>query len=253
MEHQLIRTEMLLGSQGLDRLRQARVAVFGLGGVGGYVAEALARSGVGTLDLIDNDRVALSNLNRQIISLHSTLGQPKVEAAAARIKDINPDITLNLHRCFYLPQTREEFDFTAYDYAADCIDTVTGKLDLVMQCRAAGTPIISAMGTGNKLDPSKLRVSDIYETSVCPLARIMRKELRKRGVEKLQVVWSTEEPREPLFAPEQEDAPTEGPEAYGSKRRSIPASTAFVPPAAGLLMASVIVRYLAEKPLKSGK
>lgn len=253
MEHQLIRTEMLLGSQGLKRLRNSRVAIFGLGGVGGYVAEALARSGVGKLDLIDNDRVALSNLNRQIISLHSTLGQPKVEAAAARIRDINPDITLKLHQCFYLPQTRAEFDFAAYDYVADCIDTVTGKLDLVMQCRAAGTPLISAMGTGNKLDPSKLRVSDIYETSVCPLARIMRKELRKRGVDKLQVVWSTEEPREPFFAPEPEEGPTEGPEAYGSKRRSVPASTAFVPPAAGLLMASVIVRHLVEHPPKNPK
>lgn len=244
MEHQLVRTEMLIGAEGLARLRRARVAVFGLGGVGGYVVEALARSGVGTLDLIDNDRVARSNLNRQILALHSTLGQPKVEAAAARVRDIDPDITVNTYQTFYLPETREQFDFKAFDYVVDCIDTVTGKLDLVMQCRAAGTPIVCALGTGNKLDPTRLEVADLSETSVCPLARIMRKELRRRGVEHVKVVYSKEEPIEPRFQPEKEAAPTEGPEAYGNDRRSVPGSSAFVPPAAGLILASVVVRDL---------
>lgn len=246
MEHQLVRTEMLIGKEGLDRLRRARVAVFGLGGVGGYVVEALARSGVGTLDLIDNDRVALSNLNRQILALHSTLGLPKVEAAAARVRDIDPDITVNTYQTFYLPETRELFDFNAYDYVVDCIDTVTGKLDLVMQCRAAGTPIICALGTGNKLDPTRLEVADLSETSVCPLARIMRKELRRRGVEHVKVVYSREEPIEPRFQPEKEAAPMDGPESYGSDRRSVPGSSAFVPPAAGLILASVVVRDLLD-------
>ena len=247
MENQLVRTEMLIGAEGLAKLRAARVAVFGLGGVGGCVVEALARSGVGTLDLIDNDRVALSNLNRQIIALHSTIGQPKVEAAADRVRDIDPTISVNTYQTFYLPETRDQFDFKTYDYVVDCIDTVTGKLDLVMQCRAAGTPIVCALGTGNKLDPTKLVVSDLSETSVCPLARIMRKELRRRGVEHLTVVWSREEPREPLFQPEPETGPEEGPEAYGNKRRSVPASSAFVPPAAGLILASVVVQDLLKK------
>lgn len=257
---QRVRFEMLVGKEGLEKLRRARVAVFGLGGVGGYVAEALARAGIGTLDLIDNDRVALSNLNRQIIALHSTVGQTKVEAAAARIRDVDPEITLNLYQCFYLPETREQFDFSAYDYVADCIDTVTGKLDLVMQCRAAGTPIICALGTGNKLDPARLELADISETAVCPLARIMRKELRRRGVEHLQVVYSREEPRPPLFQPGPESAePVEGaktaeaaasPEAYGNKRRTVPGSSPFVPPAAGLLIASAIVRKLLENSKK---
>ena len=253
---QRVRFEMLIGAEGLSRLRGARVAVFGLGGVGGYVVEALARAGIGTLDLIDNDRVALSNLNRQIIALHSTVGQTKVEAAAARIRDIDPAIQVNAFQTFYLPETRDRFDFRAYDYVVDCIDTVTGKLDLVMQCRAAGTPIISALGTGNKLDPTKLVLSDLSETSVCPLARIMRKELRRRGVEHLKVVWSREEPLEPRFQPEPEEAepeaagnlndagPAASPEAYGNKRRSVPGSSPFVPPAAGLLIASAVIRDL---------
>jgi tRNA A37 threonylcarbamoyladenosine dehydratase len=244
MENQLVRTEMLIGAEGLAKLRRARVAVFGLGGVGGYVVEALARSGVGTLDLIDNDRIALSNLNRQILALRSTLGLPKVEATAARVRDIDPDITVNTYQTFYLPETRDQFDFRAYDYVVDCIDTVTGKLDLVLQCRAAGTPIVCAMGTGNKLDPTRLEVADLSETSVCPLARILRKELRRRGVEHVKVVYSKEEPTEPLFQPEPEAGPSEGPEAYGNKRRSVPGSSAFVPPAAGLILASVVVRDL---------
>ena len=249
--NQNIRFEMLIGTEGLAKLRQARVAVFGLGGVGGYVVEALARSGIGTLDLIDNDRVALSNLNRQIIALHSTIGMPKVEAAAARVRDIDPGIVLHLYQNFYLPAARDQFDFAAYDYVVDCIDTVTAKLDLVMQCRAAGTPIISALGTGNKLDPSKLELADIYETAVCPLARIMRKELRRRGVERLKVVYSREEPLTPLFQPEpeaaQEALSPDAPESYGNQRRSVPGSSAFVPPAAGMMIASVVVRDLLNR------
>ena len=241
---ELIRTEMLIGAEGLSRLRQARIAVFGLGGVGGYVVEALARSGIGELDLIDNDRVSLSNLNRQILALHSTVGQTKVEAAAARIHDIDPTIRVRTYQCFYLPGSREQFDFSVYDYVVDCIDTVSAKLDLVLQCRAVGTPIISALGTGNKLDPSKLELTDISQTSVCPLARVMRKELRRRGVEHLRVVYSREEPISPRFQPEQAAGPEEGPEAYGNKRRSIPGSSAFVPSAAGLLIASAVVREL---------
>ncbi|MBR6119840.1 MAG: tRNA threonylcarbamoyladenosine dehydratase [Oscillospiraceae bacterium] len=251
MEHQRIRTEMLIGAEGLARLRGARVAVFGLGGVGGYVVEALARAGIGALDLIDNDRVALSNLNRQIIALHSTVGQAKVEAAAARVRDIDPTIQLNLYQCFYLPETRDQFDFSVYDYVVDCIDTVTGKLDLVMQCRAAGTPIICALGTGNKLDPTRLELADISETSVCPLARVMRKELRRRGVEHLKVVYSREEPTAPRFQPEPEASAApdpDSPEAYGNQRRSVPGSSPFVPPAAGLILASAVVRDLLKNP-----
>ena len=244
---QSVRFEMLIGAEGLERLRQSRVAVFGLGGVGGYVVEALARAGIGALDLIDNDRVALSNLNRQIIALHSTVGLAKVDAATARVHDIDPTIRVQGFQCFYLPASRDQFHFTAYDYVVDCIDTVTAKLDLVMQCRAAGTPIISALGTGNKLDPAMLELTDISKTAVCPLARIMRKELRRRGVEHLKVVYSREEPMEPLFQPEpeQNDALSpDDPEFYGSQRRSVPGSSPFVPPAAGLLIASAVVRDL---------
>lgn len=244
MHDALIRTEMLLGADHMERLRNARIAVFGIGGVGGYAVEALARSGIGNLDLIDNDRVAVSNLNRQIIALHSTLGKAKVEIAASRVHDIDPDIHVRTYQTFYLPQTRDTFDFSSYDYVVDCIDTVSGKLDLVMQCRNAGTHIISAMGTGNKLDPTKLELADIYETSVCPLARVMRKELRRRGVTHLKVVYSKEEPLTPLFSPAPEEAPTDGPESFGNKRRAVPGSSAFVPPVAGLIIASFVVRDL---------
>ena len=251
--NQNIRFEMLIGPEGLARLRRARVAVFGLGG---DVAEALARAGVGTLDLIDNDRVTLSNLNRQIIALHSTLGMTKVEAAAARVRDIDPSIVVHQFQTFYLPGTRDQFDFSAYDYVVDCIDTVSAKLDLVMQCRAVGTPIISALGTGNKLDPAKLELADIYDTAVCPLARVMRKELRRRGVEKLQVVYSREEPITPLFQPESEQDASlspDDPAFYGNKRRSVPGSSPFVPPAAGLLIASAVVRDILKKNIDISK
>ena len=238
MREAFVRLEMLVGEAAMERLAQARVAVFGLGGVGGYVAEALARSGVGALDLVDDDQIYASNLNRQILATVDTLGRSKVETAAERVRSINPEARVTVHPTFFLPDTADRFDFSQYDYVADCIDTVTAKLTLVQLCRAAGTPILSAMGTGNKLDPSRLRVSDIYETSGCPLARIMRKELRKRGVPKLRVVWSEEEPLAPKFAPDREA------DSSHSVRRSTPGSSAFVPPAAGLLMASVIVREL---------
>ena len=237
MDGQTIRTRMLLGDAALDKLRRSRVAVFGLGGVGAYAVEALARSGLGALELIDNDTLAESNLNRQLLALHSTLGQPKTEAAARRVRDIDPTIEVRCRRCFYLPETAGDFDFTTYDYVIDAIDTVTGKIQLVLQAREAGTPIISAMGTGNKLDPAALRVADISETRVCPLARVMRKELRRRGVEHLKVVYSEEKPLIPLENPA---------ELAGSARRSIPGSTVFVPGAAGLLLASAVVRDLTE-------
>ena len=228
------RTRMLLGREAMEKLARSRVAVFGLGGVGGYAVEALARSGVGALDLVDSDTVAPSNLNRQIIALRDTVGMYKTDAAAARIAAVNPECTVRTYRTFFLPENAGEFDFSAYDYVADAVDTVTAKIGLVLAARKGGVPIISAMGTGNKLDPSLLHISDLYETAVCPLARVMRRELKKRGVERLKVVWSPEEPMEPALSAE---TPPVG-------RRAVPGSTAFVPAAAGLLMASVIVRDL---------
>lgn len=235
MKEQFFRTEMLLGEEMIERLHKARVAVFGVGGVGGYAVEALARCGIGHLDLIDNDTVSISNLNRQIIALHSTVGRLKVEVAKERVLDINPEAEVRAFPCFFLPENADQFDFAQYDYIVDAIDTVTAKLCLVQQANAAGTPIISAMGTGNKLDPARLEVTDISKTSMCPLARIMRKELRNRGINHLKVVYSKEEPIEP-----------KGGEAEMEKlgKRQIPGSTAFVPAAAGLLIASQIVRDL---------
>ncbi len=226
---------MLLGDEAMEKLSRSRVAVFGLGGVGGYVVEGLARSGVGALDLIDSDRVALSNLNRQIIASEETLGAWKTDAAQARVRNINPACEVRTFRTFYLPGKTDEFDFARYDYVVDAIDTVTGKIGLILAAQAAGRPVISAMGTGNKLDPSRLRVSDIYETSVCPLARVMRRELRRRGVEHLKVVWSDEPPLAPVEAVSPEDR---------GQRRDVSGSTAFVPAAAGLLIASQAVRDL---------
>ena len=234
MSDRFERTRMLFGAAAMEKLARSRVAVFGLGGVGGYVVEALARSGVGALDLIDNDVVALSNLNRQIIATEQTLGMYKADAAAARVRAIHPDCRVRVYKMFYLPG-QTDFELTGVDYVVDAIDTVTGKLGLVMAAKAAGIPVISAMGAGNKVDPTLLRVSDISETSVCPLARVMRKELRKRGVDHLKVVWSPEEPLTP--APPEGEAPPEG-------RRSIPGSNAFVPAAAGLILASAVVRDL---------
>ena len=228
------RTELLLGEAAMEVLARSRVAVFGIGGVGGHVVEALARSGIGALDLIDNDTVAESNLNRQIIALHSTIGMYKVDAAAARVKDINPDCLVRTHKTFYLPETADQFDFTVYDYVVDAIDTVSGKLALVERAKAAGVPIICSMGAGNKLDPTKFEVTDIYKTSVCPLARVMRTECKKRGIRKLKVVYSTE----PAIAPAKSDEPLVG------SRRSTPGSTAFVPSVAGLILAGEVVKDL---------
>ena len=239
---QYSRTRLLLGQAGLDRLRAARVAVFGVGGVGGYVVEALARSGVGALDLIDDDRVCLSNLNRQIIATHSTLGQYKVDAAAARVRDIDPDIQVRTYKIFYTPETADQFDFSQYSYVVDAIDTVSGKLALVMQARAAGVPVICSMGAGNKLDPTRFEVADLYETSVCPLARVMRAECRKRGIDHLKVVYS----KEPPMAPRPEEAmpagtPDSSPARPGAPKQRAPGSNAFVPSAAGLIIAGQVV------------
>ncbi len=235
MEDMFSRTRMLLGDAAMDRLKAARVAVFGIGGVGGHAVEALARSGVGALDLIDSDRVALSNLNRQIIATRDTLGMLKVEAAKARVLSINPDCAVETWPVFFLPETADRFDFTQYDYVIDAIDTVAGKLRLIEAAKAAGVPVISSMGAGNKLDPTAFRVADISETSVCPLARIMRRELKKRGIDHVKVVFSTE----PALVP----APTEEPTA----RRSTPGSTAFVPAVAGLILAGEVIKDIARR------
>ena len=230
-KEQLSRTALLLGDDAVERLSQARVAVFGVGGVGGFAAEALARSGIGALDLIDGDVVSLSNLNRQIISLHSTVGKAKTEVMAQRIQDIDPDIRLTLHTCFFTPENAGDFDFTQYDYIIDAVDMVTAKIQLAVQAQAAGVPMISSMGAGNKLDPSAFEVSDLYKTSVCPLARVMRRELKARGIRKMKVVYSKDEPRKV-------DGPTEN-------GRHIPGSIAFVPSAAGLVLAGEVIRELA--------
>ena len=232
MEDMFSRTRMLLGDAAMDRLKAARVAVFGIGGVGGHAVEALARSGVGALDLIDSDRVALSNLNRQIIATRDTLGMLKVEAAKTRVLSINPDCAVETWPVFFLPETADRFDFTQYDYVIDAIDTVAGKLRLIEAAKAAGVPVISSMGAGNKLDATAFRVADISETSVCPLARVMRRELKKRGIDHVKVVFSTE----PALVP----APTEEPTA----RRSTPGSTAFVPAVAGLILAGEVIKDL---------
>ena len=237
MNQQFIRTEMLLGTQALQRLQKARVAVFGLGGVGGYTVEALARAGIGQLDLIDNDTVSLSNLNRQILATHSTIGLEKTEAAKRRVLDINPNCTVVTHNVFYTPETADQFDFTQYDYIVDAIDTVTGKLALVTAAQAVGTPILSSMGTGNKLDPTKFQIADITKTSVCPLARIMRKECAKRGIKHLKVLFSTEDP-----IPSDPEAISL--EELPEGRRALPGSVAFVPSVAGLIIAGEVIKDL---------
>ena len=232
MSEQFLRTEMLLGSDAIEKLHSARVAVFGLGGVGGYTVEALARSGVGSLDLIDSDTISVSNLNRQILATHSTVGMLKVEAARTRVLDINPDCQVRTWPVFYTPETADAFDFSQYDYIVDAIDTVTGKLALVERAKAADIPIICCMGTGNKLDASAFRVADISKTSTCPLARVMRKELSKRGIRHLKVVYSQEE----ALTPTGWEA-----EAAALGKRQIPGSVAFVPGTAGLLLAGEVI------------
>ena len=228
MDEIFSRTEMLLGKSAMEKLKNARVAVFGVGGVGGYVVEALARSGIGALDLIDNDTVSVSNINRQIIATQKTVGMHKVDAAEERVRDINPEITVRGYKLFYLPETADEIDFKDYDYIVDAVDTVTAKLDITEKASKLGIPVISSMGAGNKLDASMFEVSDIYKTSVCPLARVMRRELKKRGVEKLKVVYS----KEPAIAPE------------GAENSRIPGSVAFVPSVAGLIIAGEVIKDL---------
>ena len=235
MNEQFLRTAMLLGEGAVDRLRGCRVAVFGLGGVGGYAVEALARAGVGRLDLVDNDTISLSNLNRQLLATHKTLGMAKTEAARLRVLDINPDCQVTTHQLFYTPETAGQFDFSQYDYIVDAIDTVTGKLRLVEEATAAGTPIISSMGTGNKLDATAFCVEDISKTTMCPLARVMRKELGKRGIRHLKVVCSREE----ALTPTGWEA-----EAAALGKRQIPGSTPFVPGTAGLILAGEVIRDL---------
>ena len=242
------RTELLFGPEAMERLAGARIAVFGLGGVGGYTVEALARSGVGALDLIDDDKVCLTNLNRQILATRSTIGRYKAEVAAERIAEINPKAQVRIFKTFYMPDTADQFDFTQYDYVVDAIDTVTGKIALILQAQAAGVPIISCMGAGNKLDPTAFEVTDIYKTSVCPLAKVMRTELRKRGVKKLKVVYSREKP----IKPQETEALScrthcvcpPGTARNCSQRRQIPGSNAFVPSVSGLIIAGEVIKDL---------
>lgn len=270
MWEQFSRTQMMFGSEAMETLSKSRVAVFGVGGVGGHVVEALARSGVGTIDLIDNDRVCLSNINRQIIATFSSMGQYKVEVAKKRILDINPEAKVNIYKTFYLPENQAEFDFTQYDYVVDAIDTVTGKIALVMQAQEAGVPIISSMGAGNKINPAQFEVADIYKTSVCPLAKVMRRELKKRGVKELKVVYSKELPFTSATATvstgnaeaenlkienvEAEDVKTdiqkagvvkqENGEPPETGKRAVPGSNAFVPSVVGLIIAGEVIKDL---------
>lgn len=245
---QFSRTELLLGKEGMERLKNARVAVFGVGGVGGYVCEALVRSGVGSFDLVDDDKVCLTNLNRQIIATRSTVGQYKVDVMKERMLDINPDVQVETYKCFFLPENADDFPFAEYDYVVDAVDTVTAKIELVMKCQSMGVPIISSMGAGNKLDASAFQVADIYKTKMCPLAKVMRRELKKRGVKKLKVVYSEEKPTRPI-----EDMAIScrthcicppGAAHKCTERRDIPGSVAFVPSVAGLIVAGEVVKDL---------
>ena len=237
MLNEFSRTELLIGSEALKKLGNSHIAVFGIGGVGGYIAEALARSGVGKLDIFDNDTVSLTNINRQIIANHKTIGMPKVEAMKQRIADINPSAQVNAYQTFYMPENSSEFDFSKYDYIADAVDTVTAKIEIAVQAQKCGTPLISSMGAGNKLNPAMFEVSDIYKTSVCPLAKVMRRELKALGIKKLKVVYSKEQPLKPVGETEEISA-----------KRAVPGSTAFVPSVAGLIMASEIIKDIINNP-----
>lgn len=240
MLNQFSRTELLLGKEAMDKLSKSRVAVFGIGGVGGYTVEALVRSGVGTIDIIDNDKVCITNINRQIYATGKTVGKYKVDVAEERIHDINPDATVNAHKVFYSPETSDQFDFSDYDYIVDAIDTVTGKIELVMKANEVGTPIISSMGAGNKLDPTAFEVTDIFKTSVCPLAKVIRYELKRRGVKKLKVVYSKEPPIKTIDNLDQNDIVS----GEASYRKRIPGSTAFVPSVVGLIIAGEVIKDL---------
>lgn len=234
MAYQFSRTQLILGEEAMKKLSESRVAVFGIGGVGGHAVEALVRSGIGAIDIIDNDTVSETNINRQIVALRSTVGRYKVDVAKERISDINPDCRVNAYRIFYTPETASEFDFTQYDYVVDAIDTVTGKIELVMNAQKCGTPVISSMGAGNKINPEMFEVADIYQTSVCPLARVMRNELKKRGVKKLKVVYSKEKAMTSVCQSDEQN----------EFRRTLPGSTAFTPSVAGLIIAGEIIKDL---------
>ena len=236
MLNQFSRTELLLGKEAMEGLENKRVAIFGIGGVGGYVCEALVRSGVGHFDLVDNDTVSLTNINRQIIATHSTVGRQKVEVMKERMLDINPNADINIHQCFFLPENANEFPFETYDYVVDAVDTVTAKIEIIMRCKELGVPVISAMGAGNKLDPSRFRVADIYKTTMCPLAKVMRKEMKKRGIRDLKVVFSDEMPVSPIE--------TQDMEPLNPGKRATPGSIAFSPSAAGLVLASEVLKDL---------
>lgn len=251
MLNQFSRSELLLGKEAMEKLAGAKVAVFGIGGVGGYVCEALARTGIGSFDLIDDDKVCLTNINRQIIATRKTIGKYKAEVMRDRILEINPNAQVEIHKCFFLPENADEFPFDTYDYVVDAVDTVTAKLELVMKAQAAGVPIISCMGAGNKLDPTQFKVADIYKTKVCPLAKVMRRELKKRGVRKLKVVYSEEPATRPI-----EDMSIScrtncicppGAEHKCTERRDIPGSLSFVPSVAGLIIAGEVIKDLAGK------
>ena len=248
MLNQFSRTQLLLGKEAMDKLKNSRVAVFGIGGVGGYVCEALVRSGVGHFDLIDDDKVCLTNLNRQIIATRKTVGQYKTDVMKERMLDINPDIEVNVHKCFFLPENAEEFPFEQYDYVVDAVDTVTAKIELVMKAKEMEVPIISSMGAGNKLDPSAFRVADIYKTKMCPLAKVMRRELKQRGVKKLKVVYSEEKPTRPLedmaISCRNQCICPPGAKHKCTERRDIPGSVAFVPSVVGLIIAGEVIKDL---------
>ena len=237
------RTQLIFGEEAMEILANSRVAVFGVGGVGGYTVEALARSGVGAIDLIDDDKVCVTNINRQIIALGSTVGMYKVDAAEKRIHDINPECRVTCHKMFYMPETADKLDFSQYDYVVDAIDTVTGKIEIIMQAKAAGVPVISSMGAGNKMDPTAFEVADIYKTSVCPLARVMRYQLKRRGVKKLKVVYSKEQPIAPQ-GKAAEDGSGNTDMRTGAARRSTPGSNAFVPSVAGLIIGGEVIKDL---------
>ena len=246
MSEQFIRTELLFGSEAIQKLNEAHVAVFGVGGVGGFVVEALARSGVGKFDLIDNDTVCLSNINRQIIATHSTIDQYKVDVMKERILDINPNAEVNVYKCFYLPETADQFDFKKYDYIVDAIDTITAKIDIIIRAQEVGVPIMSSMGAGNKLDPTQFEITDIYKTSICPLAKVMRRELKARGVKKLKVVYSKEVARKPIDLDKQEVRTKVDPDHVIIRKKQTPGSTAFGPSVAGLIIAGEVIKDLTE-------
>ena len=256
MLNQFSRTQLLIGEAAINKLQKSRVAVFGIGGVGGYVCEALVRSGVGAFDLVDDDKVCLTNLNRQIIATRKTVGKYKADVMKERMLDINPDVDVRIHRCFFLPENADDFPFDEYDYVVDAVDTVTAKIELILRAKANNVPIISAMGAGNKLDPGRFKIADIYQTSVCPLARVMRRELKKRHVKNLKVVYSDEQPIRPL-----EDMSIScrtgcicppGAQHKCTERRDIPGSTAFVPAVAGLMIAGEIVKDLSKTVQDNG-